>query len=251
MNIKVKLSHQYFCFYFYIVSFFFLTTQVYSQSWEQTSSFPGTPRDDASYFKIGNKHFIGTGREVGFGCTRDFYYFDENNLSWQSSASLPIGEERQYAIGCSWNNKGYFFGGVDCSGAYKNDFWEYNPNTDTWTILPNLPSLGRAGMVQFILEDTMYIVGGRNSNGILNEVWAYNFITQTWNQKNNLPSFGIWKGIAFTFENNTYIGLGKNNLNNQNGHNTEILNYQPSNDSWTIVPNLNRSEEHTSELQSR
>jgi len=227
-------------FFFMCVIFLFIhTTRTYSQAWEQTSSFPGTPRDDASYFKIGNKHFVGTGREVGFGCTRNFYYFDENTLSWQSSAPLPLGEERQYAVACSWNDKGYFFGGVACSGAYKNDFWEYNPLTDAWTSLPNLPANGRAGMVQFILNDTLYIVGGRNSSGILNEVWTYNFITQTWNQKNNLPSDGIWRGIAFTFENNAYIGLGKNNLNNQTGHNTEILNYQPSTDSWIVMPTIN------------
>ena len=53
----------------------------YGQSWEETSTFSGTPRDDASYFKIGSKHYIGTGREVGFGCTRDFYFFDESSLS--------------------------------------------------------------------------------------------------------------------------------------------------------------------------
>jgi N-acetylneuraminic acid mutarotase len=219
--------------------FLFNTELIFSQSWNQTSSFPGTPRDDASYFKLGTKHYIGTGREVGFGCTRDFYSFDENTLTWNASASLPVGKERQYASSCSWNGKGYLFCGVDCSGTYLNDLWSYDPVTDSWTELNALPSGGRAGMVQFVLNDTMYCVGGKNASGILNEVWAYHFSNQTWIQKNNLPSDGIWRGIAFTFQNKGYIGLGKNNLNNQTGINSEILKYDSNLDSWSVVPNLN------------
>jgi N-acetylneuraminic acid mutarotase len=211
---------------------------IYSQTWNQTTSFPGTPRDDASHFKIGTKHFIGTGREVAFGCTRDFYFFDESTLSWGNSSPLPAGKERQYASGISYNGKGFIFGGIDCAGVYQNDLWTYNPTTDSWNELNSLPSAGRAGMVQFLLQDTLYIVGGRNTSGIMNEVWTYNFSTQTWTQKNNLPSNGIWRGVAFTFQNNAFIGLGRNNLNNQTGHNAEILNYQPSSDSWTAVSNL-------------
>ena len=211
----------------------------FCQSWNQTQSFPGTPRDDASYFKIGTKHFIGTGREVGFGCTRDFYFFDENSMSWGNAASLPIGKERQYSAACSWNGSGFLFGGVDCAGIYQNDFWKYDPISDSWNVLSNLPSAGRAGMVQFVMNDTLYIVGGKNSTGILNEVWGYDFVSQTWSQKNNLPSDGIWRGIAFTFENNAFVGLGKNNLNNQTGLNSEILKYDFNVDSWIVLPNLN------------
>lgn len=216
-----------------------LCGNLFSQSWNQTMSFPGTPRDDASYFKLGTKHYIGTGREVGFGCTRDFYAFDENTLTWNASAALPVGKERQYASSCSWNDKGYLIGGVDCSGTYQNDFWTYDPVTDSWTELNVLPSGGRAGMVQFVLNDTMYCVGGKNATGILNEVWAYDFVSQTWIQKNNLPSDGIWRGIAFTFQNKGYVGLGRNNLNNQTGINSEILKYDSNLDSWSVVPNLN------------
>lgn len=226
------------CFVFFscIIVLFSIT---FSQLWNQTVSFPGTPRDDASYFKIGNKHFIGTGREVGFGCTRDFYFFDESTITWGNATSLPFGKERQYAAACSWNGSGFLFGGVDCAGIYQNDFWKYDPITDSWILLSNLPSTGRAGMVQFLMNDTFYIVGGKNSTGILNEVWAYDFVSQTWSQKNNLPSDGIWRGIAFSFENNAFIGLGKNNLNNQTAFNSEILKYDFNVDSWSVVPNLN------------
>jgi N-acetylneuraminic acid mutarotase len=213
-----------------------------AQTWEQTISFPGTPRDDGTHFKIGNKHFVGTGREVGFGCTRDFYAFDESTLNWSNVTSLPSGKERQYASAVSWNGKGYLFGGVDGSGNYLNDFWCYDPLSNSWTSLNPLPASGRGGMVEFVIQDTLYIIGGRNANGILNEVWCYSFNDQSWSQKNALPSYGIWRGIAFTYQEMGYIGLGKNNLNNQTGFNADFLSYQSTTDTWSVVPNLNLGE---------
>jgi N-acetylneuraminic acid mutarotase len=211
----------------------------FGQSWQQSISFPGTPRDDASHFKINTRHYIGTGREIGFACTRDFYFFDESIGDWGVSAPLPTGKERQYANANAWNGNGYLFGGEDCAGNYLSDLWFYNPSSDSWTELTGLPSLGRAGSVNFILHDTLYIIGGRNSTGILNEVWCYDLISHAWTQKNSLPSNGIWRGTAFTFENIAYIGLGRNNLNNQTDFNTEILSYLTNTDSWSVVANLN------------
>ena len=176
---------------------------------------------------------------MGFGCTSDFYFFDETTLSWGNVSPLPVGNERQYASSVAWNGKGYLFGGVDCAGVFQNDFWNYDPLTNSWTELDSLPSSGRAGMVHFVLQDTLYVAGGRNESEILDEVWAFNFITQTWSQKNSLPTNGIWRGIAFQYQENAYIGLGKNNLNNQTDFNSNILKYDVVSDVWQIVPNLN------------
>jgi hypothetical protein len=228
---------------FFALFFFSIFIFHYSaQTWLQTSSFPGTPRDDGTHFKIGTKHYVGTGREVGFGCTRDFFSFDETTLSWSTTASLPFGKERQYASTVSWNGKGYLFGGVDCAGNFKNDFWCFDPISDSWSALNQLPAAGRGGVVHFILQDTLYLIGGRNDSGILNEVWCYSFFNQTWTQKNALPFDGIWRGIAYTFQNTGYIGLGKNNANNQTGFNAAVWTYESSSDSWTIVPNLSLGE---------
>lgn len=236
MFIKVKIITFNFYLFFVFNSVFGIS---YSQIWEPTISFPGTPRDDATYFKIGSKHYIGTGREVGFGYTSDFYFFDETTLSWGNASPLTVGNERQYASSIAWNGKGYLFGGVNCAGVFQNDFWNYDPLTNSWTELDSLPSSGRAGMVHFVLQDTLYVAGGRNESEILDEVWAFNFITQTWSQKNSLPTNGIWRGIAFQYQENAYIGLGKNNLNNQTDFNSNILKYDVVSDVWQIVPNLN------------
>lgn len=63
--------------------------------WQQMPNFPGTPRDDASAFAIDDKVYVGTGMDVGFQLTNDWYRFDGSSLQWSAIASLPA-TPRQY-----------------------------------------------------------------------------------------------------------------------------------------------------------
>lgn len=220
----------------------FLTSlDSFCQSWEQIQNFPGTPRDDGSVFVIGNKAYCGLGLDNGFNCTGDFHVFDGSTLNWSLSQPLPIGEERQYANSCSWNGKGYIFGGIACGGSYLNDVWVFDPLTSIWTSGPVLPDLGRAGAVDFIIDDTLYIVGGKNLSGIISEVWALDLTNNSWTQKNTYPGNGIWRGLSFSRNGMAYAGLGKNNLNSQTEFNTTIFSYDPSFDNWTVMPDVGLS----------
>jgi N-acetylneuraminic acid mutarotase len=211
--------------------------QVNCQTWEEVQSFPGTARDDGSSFSIDNKHYCGLGMDAGFSCTRDFYYYDGASTNWNNSTALPIGQERQYAVGCSWNGKGYIFGGLACDGTFLNDLWIFDPSSSTWSSGLPLPSDGRSGAEHFILADTLYIVGGKNTNGIISEVWAYDFTNNTWIQKTDLPGDGIWRGLSFEWNNLGYAGLGKNNLNSQTEFNADIYAYDPISDTWSLQVN--------------
>jgi hypothetical protein len=151
--------------------------------------------------------------------------------------NLPIGQERQYANGFSYQGFGYVFGGIDGSGTYLNDCWKFNPQTNAWVALPVLPSSGKAGAVSFLIGDTVYIVGGKTTGGIIsNEVWAFDLIQEQWLQKANLPIDGIWRGVAFSWNNSGIIGLGK--LNNGT-LNSGFYQYSPNSDSWQVINQLN------------
>lgn len=214
----------------------FIALPTSAQIWEQLENFPGSARDDGSTFTIGENHYCGLGRDVGFNCTRDFFIYNGISSTWTVSASLPPGEERQYATGASWNNKGIIFGGAKCDGSFLNDIWIFDPINDSWTEKTPLPSDGRGGAVHFLIQDTLYIIGGRNTNGILSEVWGYNLNNDTWSQKTSFPGDGIWRGTAFQWNGIGYAGLGKNNLNLQTGFNTDIYSFDPQNQTWNITP---------------
>lgn len=216
----------------FFILFIFLFENSFAQvSWLQLTDFPGTERDDGSTFTINEKAYCISGLEVGWNCTANGFMFDTSTETWSAMASLPAGEQRQYATAFSYGNFGYLFGGVDCSGNALNDFFQYNPANDTWTTLPNFPGTGRQGMSNFIINNKVYILGGNTTNGTtLNEVWEYDFSNQTWTQKNNAP-FAMWRGSAFSFNNTGFMTMGYNGTN----YNHHIYTYNPNADTWQIL----------------
>ncbi len=229
--------------YFLLLTVFvnFVSFSVFSQSWQQVQNFPGSPRDDGSSFTIGNKTYCGLGMDSGFSCKSDFYSFDATTNTWTSATSIPINQERQYATSCSWNNKGFVFGGVKCDGSFLNDLWIFDAISETWSAGISLPAEGRAGACHFILGDTLYIIGGKNSTGITTDVWALDFTSNSWTQKTAFPENGIWRGISFGRNGIGYAGLGRNNLNSQTDLNTSIFSYNSQVDNWTLMPDLGLS----------
>jgi hypothetical protein len=116
-----------------------------------------------------------------------------------------------------------------------NDFWEYDAIANSWVELTSFPGAGRSGASNFLINNKVYIVGGKLSDGtILQEVWEYNLNTQNWVEKNNLPINGMWKGIAFTINDTGYIACGLNNI----GFNHHLYQYNQNSDSWRKVSNL-------------
>lgn len=209
---------------------------IYSQ-WTQLTDFPGGPRDDGTSFTINNKGYCFTGLEPG-QCTVDGYAFDGSSETWSPMGSLPVGKERQYATGFSYNGVGYMLGGLTCGGTCLKDFWQYSVSTNSWTALPDFPGSGRQGMINFVIKNKVYIIGGRPASNIaVNEVWEYNFTTTTWTQKNNLPLSGMWRGAAFAIDTMGYICYGMNNSLPE-AYNHNMYRYDHIYDTWSVVPNI-------------
>ncbi len=209
-----------------------LTTS--AQSWTQLTDFPGSARDDGATFVINNKAYCFTG--VSSGCTSDGFVFDSATETWSTMATLPGGNERQYAAAFSYNGKGYMMGGINCSNVRLNDFWQYSPTTNSWTALPNFPGVGRYGTSNFVIKNRAYITGGTLANNTLtNEVWEYNFTTTTWTQKNNLPLNAMHRGSAFGIDTLGYVCYG---IDNNSAFNHYLYVYNYVTDSWRRVSNL-------------
>lgn len=211
----------------------FIIGNSFGQTWNKIQDYTGTARDDGSTFTIGNKVYCGTGLQVGWTCTNDFYVFDLTTETWGTVLAMPAPAARQYGVGFSILGKGYVFGGVNDMGTFLNDLWQYNPTTNTWLQKSNMPSVGRSGTVAFVINDIVYIVGGRTlANNAIPETWMYNTTTDLWTQQMNTPMNGTWRGVSFTYNNKGYIGLGRNNLD-QNIK--QFFEYTPTTNTWTNV----------------
>lgn len=127
---------------------------------------------------------------------------------------------------------------MNCSGICLKDFWQYSVSTNNWTALNDFPGRGRQGMSNFIVNNKLYVVGGRlTDNSAINEVWEYNFTLNNRTQKNNLPILGMWRGAAFAIDTVGYICYGISNTTSST-FNHDIFKYNHTNDVWSILPNI-------------
>ena len=200
-----------------------------AQNWQQLNDYPSSGVDDGTAFVIGDKAYCGSGIVDWFASQRNFYAFDLNTESWTAIASLPQGEERQYANGFASDSFGYVFGGYN--GEFLSDLWRYNPRNDQWQEMTPLPDSGRSGAASFVIDSVAYIIGGKNdSSQALSEVWAYNMNNDSWVQKSNLPFGGRWRSGATSNDSLGYLAFG---MDDTLRYCQELYKYNPQTDSWT------------------
>ncbi len=165
------------------VGLLFVGHQAIAQAWTQLPDFPGTARDDATAFVVGNAIYVGTGRDVDFTLRNDWYAFNTVTGEWNSIAAMPA-SGRQYCAAFTAGQFGYVFGGTDANGPL-NELWRYDPITDAWEQRSSLPGPGRSASVAF---DSGLICTGMLANGVpTDEVWHYDVATDSWSQKAPVP----------------------------------------------------------------
>lgn len=102
-------------------------------TWIEKNNFPGTIRNQATAITINNKGYLAFGKDETYGGLPDLWEFDSSADSWLRRSDCPV--PRFSAYGFSVNNKGYFGGGYrEWYGSDLQDFYEYDPSTDIWSM---------------------------------------------------------------------------------------------------------------------
>ncbi len=124
-----------------------------SDSWSQIGNYPGGAVIFPTVFIIDNVAYVGLG--AGSSEYSSFYKFDGN--SWVRISDFP-GGARQAAIAFSIDGKGYVGGGMSGYQQTYTDFYEYDPETDTWTKVDdmNFPNGNTAWSTAFAIGSEAY-----------------------------------------------------------------------------------------------
>ncbi len=155
-----------------------------SNTWTTRAIIPYLARHSAVGFNIGNKGYIVGGNSGGSSTsTQVGHRFDPVANTWTAIASIPNGgggNGRQFAMAFSIGNKGFVGGGVSGGPWYRNRFDEYDPATNTWTQLADLPGF-RYGSTGFCIGVKGYMAAGASVSNfggsdpvLLNDFWEYN-----------------------------------------------------------------------------
>lgn len=159
-------------------------------------------------------------------------------FAWTQKASVPaIGRHR--AVSISIGNRGYTgLGHINATGdiAY-DDWWEYDPGTNSWTQKANFPPGPRMHACGFTIGNFGYVGTGRdNSFTERNDLYRYDPSTNTWTAMASMPTTGRRGAVAFAVGGKGYIGTGS--------YGNSFWQYDPILNSWTakaMFPGSGRS----------
>jgi hypothetical protein len=153
---------------------------------------------------LGSKIYIFGGQVEGF-FFNDLVAFDLNSLQssnsrWEvllsntnkdgavSSPQARAPPARTNHSVVTWQDKLFLFGGTDGVNWF-NDVWTYDPRTNSWTELDCIGYIpvAREGHSATLVNDTMYIFGGRTQEGVdLGDLAAFRISSRRWYMFQNM-----------------------------------------------------------------
>jgi len=175
------------------------------------------------YFSIGSKGYCINQQ------TNEVYKYDANdNQVKKLENNFPGLRREKGATAFTIGNRGYYGFGENTkrilNGIYAYqypdhlvDFWEFNPDAETWTKKADLPVRSITGYncfdgaYGFGIGTTGYVGSGRNvNNSILNLWFSYNQATGNWSSLGNsavaYPLGYAQVSMAFSTESRGYVG---------------------------------------------
>ena len=189
------------------------------------------------------------------------YSFDPASDTWEKLLEIPKDRRRGGAGVTVYKGKIYIVNGITyghTSGTCSL-FDVYDPSDNSWTILPDAPHI-RDHSGAAIFNDKLIAIGGRNTSyheennftaffaTVKSEVDYYDFKTGKWSTYSSpVPAPSAGAGVV-TWKNKVYfIGgeTGEPLANNQ------VYAFDPSSETWTKKPFLNRGRHGTNAVVSK
>jgi hypothetical protein len=175
-----------------------------TDTWTRKADFPGPSRSGAFAFSIGGLGYVALGD--GSASTNDVWQYDPSQDLWTQKGNFPANSEiPTWGTAFSPDNKVVYLVGAYYGPGGLNPapevVWRYDPASDSWTQMHNMPS---SGMQDFpssmVVNGTAYVLGGGQ------ECWSYNQASDSWTQ---LAFFGTrLAGSAFAVNGLGYFGMG-------------------------------------------
>jgi N-acetylneuraminic acid mutarotase len=156
----------------------------------------------------------------------------QSNLGWLQRAGFP-GPARHRATCAAVGNRGYMGMGHINSvvDVLFDDWYEYDPGSDTWMQKANFPAGPRFHATSFVINNKIYVGTGRDVNANLyNDFYCYDPVTNTWSTIASYPGAGRRGAVGFTINGYGYVGTGS--------YHSNFYKYDPVNDLWTPIASL-------------
>jgi N-acetylneuraminic acid mutarotase len=199
--------------------------------WTKKANLGGGTRFGAVGFSIGGKGYLGTGGDLAN--KNDFWEYDTSTNAWSQKADLPA-MGRVFATGFSIGNKGYigggFNGGVESAIGWLNDFWEYDPDLNSWNQKAFIPGLSRQNAAGFSIGNKGYVGTGIYRAAELSDFWEYDPATNLWTRKADFGGGVASNASGFSIGSKGYMCGGESTIG--------FWEYDTTANTWTQRANL-------------
>ncbi len=182
-----------------------------TNTWTQKTSYPGNGRLHCTAFMADNKGYVvgGSATSTIGNETKELWEYDPLTDSWSQKTDFG-GNVRDRAIGFTIYDKGYVGTGYHYDGSNPvnyNDFWQYDPATDSWIQIANFPGSQRSYGVGFSFGNKGF-AGLGYASVPFTDLWMYDPDTDSWSQMAAFPAVGRLGSTGLTIGNSAYVGLG-------------------------------------------
>jgi N-acetylneuraminic acid mutarotase len=201
--------------------------------WTKKADFPGGSIQFPAAFSIGQQGYVCTGIRGSYSWRQDMWAYDASSDSWRQLADFP-GGYRYTAVGMRIGNKGYVGTGNYRSGpwvpaTYLNDWWEFDPVSETWLQRANVPERGRCNATGMGLNDKGYVGAGvYYYDTRLSDWWEFDPMTNQWSRKADIPGLPRYSANSFTNHNQVYVASGY-----YYSFLSDMYAYDPNTNSWS------------------
>jgi hypothetical protein len=161
--------------------------------------------------------------------------------SWVRRSDFS-GTLRSGSVSLSILDKGYIGTGQDSSGTLMNDFWEYDPLSDTWSQKADFAGTARIAASGFGIDSAGYIGMGYDGIELKKDLWKYMPLSNTWSAEQDLGMYSslVVKGRR---DASVAVSLGKAYLicgyDGTTGYVKQCWQFNPRADtSWSVRKNF-------------
>ncbi|MBO9204485.1 MULTISPECIES: Kelch repeat-containing protein [Niastella] len=197
-------------------------------AWTKKATSPGNATGVVQGFLLNDKIIVPGGINGGTAV----YEYDLVNDTWTRKNDMPF--SMTFAPAFALNGKGYLITGnstrTDPANPQTADCLQYDPTTDSWTILPDFPGGPRGGGIGFTDGHKAY-VGMGNHGPILSDLWQLDPATLSWTRMTDIPN-GRYATVAMVIGQHAYISTGAQNSSPRG--NVDVWQYEmPYNYQWS------------------
>lgn len=206
-----------------------------AQSWGVAAPLP-EPSHHVVGAEIGGKLLVVGGLQtLQFVPTGHLWEFDPATAMWTARASLPAARVRGAGAAVAHRGRLYYVGGLQDNGATAVALADvYDPATDSWTSLPDMPT-PRDHLGLAVVGERLYAVGGRAAafDTEVDATQAFDLATGKWSG-GLAPLPTLRAGFATAVVDGEIVTIGGESAK---GPHDEVEGYDPATNLWrTLAP---------------